>query len=111
LAADSTLIAGEQRGLMVQTLKEAESAWPADKPRLQAGKWTCWKASEKEWSLRLMPRSAQAPTRSLHVALAEHSALVLDAQHWTHQATYWIRHENANDLTFQLPAGARISML
>jgi hypothetical protein len=108
MAVDSTLVVKEQRGLTSVVPREIVSAWAMEKARLQNGKFSFYRAIERDWSLTLSQRSVSSPARALQVLLSDHVATILDGQRWTHQATYWVYHEANTDLSFSLPAGASV---
>jgi hypothetical protein len=111
LATSTFLSVSEQRGIAGAVQGEVESAWPSEKPRLQTGKLSFWKVTDKEWNLSFTPPAIAIARKSLHVVLIEHSAAVVDGAHWRHDATYWIRHGNQSDIGFRLPDGTRLLAL
>jgi hypothetical protein len=85
-------------------------AWPAEAERVRrAG--TAWKVQADNWRLRLLPRSASLQATPSRVLLSDHSAAVVDGQHWLHETVYWIYHEADNDLRITLPEGAKLQSL
>jgi hypothetical protein len=111
LATSTLLSVSEQRGVAGAGQGDVEAAWPAEKALLQTGKLSYWKVTDKEWKLAFAPPTNATASRSLCVALVEHSAAVVDGARWIHRATYWIRHDNQTDLSFRLPAGTQLLAL
>jgi hypothetical protein len=101
----------ELTGLVsVPDVVAALHAWPSEAERVRrAG--TAWKVQADNWRLRLLPRSASLQATPSRVLLSDHSAAVVDGQHWLHETVYWIYHEADNDLRIALPEGAKLQSL
>jgi hypothetical protein len=82
------------------------ATWPGAADRVRRAGGQAWKAPSADWTLRVVPRPAAAPTASGQVAFTEQEAAVLDGHRWLHQATCWLYHEANTDLGVILPAGS-----
>jgi hypothetical protein len=84
--------------------------WPAEAERVRrAG--TAWKVQADNWRLRLLPRSGVLKISPSRIVLSDHSAAVVDGQHWLHETVYWIYHQADDDLRITLPDQAKLNSL
>jgi hypothetical protein len=103
-------VADDVAGLAAADANHVLQSWPEELNRLRPLRLSAWEVTATDWRLRLRPRSGTAGAGPIHVFLAEHTAAVTDGRRWLHQARYWLSHESAATLPFNLPVGARVLM-
>lgn len=81
--------------------------WSAEADRVRkAGQ--LFRIEAGNWGPRLLLRSRPGGTNPVQLFLTEQTSSVVDGQHWSHQAVYWLYHDASTDLTVQLPEGANL---
>jgi hypothetical protein len=66
-----------------------------------------WKVRGEDWSARLSPRRRER-SEPVQVLLREVKSTVPDGRRWLHEARFWLRHEEAAELSVRWPAGVEI---
>ena len=88
--------------------RASSDVWPAESAGITAAGAMGWKVEAASWSLTLEPTLQRREGPLVQLVLTEHTAAIVDSEHWLHQASFWLYHEDNTDLYFRLPRGARV---